>query len=270
MENKYLKEIIDFVENDKVLSKMKLDILGKDLRSIITFMNMKKRGDKPVVRRDFNGFLRVAFKPKKNEFKQIEDFKNNRQIYQKYTKSLDNIISFEEFIKYSKGHKIALETLINILNDLKFDKYKKFTKGLYIFGDSQLGKTTIAKTFIYNLNKLKIDAEILKAQTITELALSNNKEIIFELKSKKVLFIDDIGLGILSEYHINQLIEILDYRFENNLFTNFTSNLSPEALLDLFTKRTSVELARRLYSRIKQLTPITCEFTKLEGDKKND
>lgn len=267
IDNKFLNDLVEFAKNDKQLSSLNPDVLGKDLRFVSAYKNAKERGENIILKRDYNGFIRMSFIPKKDEFKYLEDFKNNRQLYQKFCQSLENIINFDDFNLYSDGHKELKKLFINYIKFLKTKKNKntKELYGIYIYGNSKLGKTTICKTFIHTLKKMEINAEILKAQLITDLFLSNNKDIIQEFKNKKVLVIDDIGQGILSDYYIAQLTEILDYRFENNLLTIFNSNYSKNRLHEEFSKRTSSEVAQRLYSRINSLGNAEFEFKK-EGE----
>lgn len=249
-DDKLVKEVIKYAKNHKVLSKMDLDFT-KDFSKINEYKNAEERGENVSIKRDFQGRLRVKLISSKKDFKNIEDFKNNVHIYEQYIKPMDNIIEFEDFNCHSDGHVQAKETFSRILEIFKKDLNANFNIGLYIYGPSGLGKTTISKTFTYHLKKLGVDAEILKANTIS--TITENFDPIKILKNKKVLTIDDIGIGYITPFYLSQLIELLDYRAEKRLLTFFNSNYSKERLYNFFEGNSNIEYAQRLYSRINML-----------------
>lgn len=250
-DDKLVKEVIKYAKNHKVLSKMDLDFT-KDFSKINEYKNAEERGETVSIKRDFEGRLRVKLISSKKDFQNIEDFKSNVHIYEQYIKPMDNIIEFEDFICHSDGHVKAKKTFSKILEKFEKDLNYSFNFGVYIYGPSGLGKTTISKTFTYHLKKLGIDAEVLKANTIS--TITGNFNPINTLKTKKVLTIDDIGIGYITPFYLSQLIELLDYRAEKGLLTFFNSNYSKERLYNFFKENSNVEYAQRLYSRINMLT----------------
>lgn len=256
-DDKLVKEVIKYAKNHKVLSKMDLDFT-KDFSKINEYKNAEERGENVSIKRDFQGRLRVKLISSEKDFQNIEDFKNNVHIYEQYIKPMENIIEFEDFICQSDGHTKAKGTFLRILEIFKKDLNTKFNIGLYIYGPSGLGKTTISKTFTYHLKKLGVDAEVLKANTIS--TITENFNPINTLKTKKVLTIDDIGIGYITPFYLAQLIELLDYRVEKGLLTFFNSNYSKERLYNFFEKNSNIEYAQRLYSRIETLAEIDVFF----------
>jgi DNA replication protein DnaC len=119
-------------------------------------------------------------------------------------------------------------------------------KNIYLFGDSRKGKTHIAcgivkyicdNTDIYRYRDRSSSGKcfsIVKCVNI-DIIISNyndNKRMskIDEIKNKKILIMDDIGVGKLTPERHSMYYYIIDHRICNGLQTIFTSNYKTTGL----------------------------------------
>lgn len=80
-----------------------------------------------------------------------------------------------------------------------------------------------------------------KTQFLNDLPIN---ELIEDAKKCDLLVLDDIGVGKLTDFDVNNLLTIIDYRINNRKSIIFTSNLSKEELSTTFGNR----LTSRVYS----------------------
>lgn len=129
------------------------------------------------------------------------------------------------------------------------------TSGLFIFGSIGCGKTHMAVALIVN----DIIKGVTGRQFVTMAGLLSQIKATYsagshETESQVVdryaltpnLFIDDIGVEKVSDWVLDIVYQIFNYRYNNNLRTVITSNLT----LDLLNDR----LGERITSRIKGMT----------------
>ena len=81
----------------------------------------------------------------------------------------------------------------------------------------------------------------LKTQFLNELSLN---EYISKVKNADLVIFDDIGVGKLSDFDRNNLLDVIDSRLNNHKSTIFTSNLDYNSLVNLFGDR----LASRIFN----------------------
>lgn len=72
------------------------------------------------------------------------------------------------------------------------------------------------------------------------------------LKTCKLLVIDEVGSGRVTQVSYNHLYDLINYRVDNNLCTIYTTNYSDDKIQDV--------LGQRLYSRIYDTSTVV-EFT---------
>lgn len=84
-----------------------------------------------------------------------------------------------------------------------------------------------------------------------------------KIKNIKFLVIDDFGTERTTEFAQEQIFNIIDERLNNNTVTVFTTNLSIEEL-----KNPKTLMAKRIYSRVLQMTPIRILVN--ENDNRNE
>lgn len=146
------------------------------------------------------------------------------------------------------------------------DKFKE--KGLFIHGQSGTGKTyaayAMARTFIANDYQVLIkNYSDLLQEIKDEFNMTPDHNYIPVQKRisefEGILFLDDMGAENTTNWSIEKLYNIINYRYENMLTTIITSNFAPRELKDV--------VGDRIVSRLVEM----CCITKLEGkDKRLD
>lgn len=116
------------------------------------------------------------------------------------------------------------------------------TFGILLCGGCGNGKSTFVKAFQQILNQLKLKSEdyrdtwnlrIMDARTIANLCKSNYKEF-EELRTLKMLAVDDLGTEPLEmlDYGnvLSPMVDLLTKRYDLQLFTIVTTNLTPQEI----------------------------------------
>lgn len=119
----------------------------------------------------------------------------------------------------------------------------KSTKcGILLCGNCGNGKTTTMNAFLSVSKYLAtpgIDIESTSARRISQIA--KNEDIMMTAKGTKVLCIDDMGLEpteVLDYGNaINPVIEIMEHRYRQQLFTFITTNLTPAQIREKYGDR---------------------------------
>ena len=119
----------------------------------------------------------------------------------------------------------------------------KSTKcGILLCGNCGNGKTTTMNAFLSVSKYLAtpgIDIESTSARRISQIA--KNEDIMMTAKGTKVLCIDDMGLEpteVLDYGNaINPVIEIMEHRYRQQLFTFITTNLTPSQIREKYGDR---------------------------------
>lgn len=121
-------------------------------------------------------------------------------------------------------------------------------KSIYLHGASDTGKTIYAAfLYLFYRKKMYMDAEIGQtyfistSELVYELKKSFDKDsdiseadIVNKYKTCRLLVLDDFGTTIPSDWIYQVLYLIINYRYEYNLLTVFTSNLGLTELQKLF------------------------------------
>lgn len=129
-------------------------------------------------------------------------------------------------------------------------KNGKTNKGLLFTGTTGTGKTTLAKALMINLLDSGFPCMII---TPTEyisngkkrMSDSNIEDIQEVCKNIQVLVIDDLGAESKSIYNDAEMFNLINYRFEKELTTIFTTNLNKERLMNRY------DSDKRTYSRLR-------------------
>ena len=183
---------------------------------------------------------------------------------------LNNTFEKFNFDYYSKDKSPAefddLNTSYHIVALKSYDRAKRFAEsyvkekakqGLYIYGPVGSGKTFLA-CCIANYILKKSDRELLFLiipeflQRLKSTYNKNNAESEFSLIERAsnvpLLFMDDLGAHNYTDWTINIIYNILNYRVNHNLPVVITSNLSIDMNLD--DEKDTSELGRLLNKRI--------------------
>ena len=145
----------------------------------------------------------------------------------------------------------------DIPSDIEKDMVEQIKKGegVYLFGESGVGKTYLFYAFSKNIIKQGYEVLILNTGIfLEELRLDFNKKYYGNEKSlfqeildfKGILFFDDIGAEKSSDWTRERLYLILNKRDEDVLPTFFTSNLDLSSLAE--------QVGDRITSRISGIT----------------
>lgn len=142
------------------------------------------------------------------------------------------------------------------------DKYNN-DEGLYLYGTMGSGKTHLAASVANEYAKNKKKVCFIHYPTFTSVmasnAFSDEASLLLERAMRcDFLVLDDIGAESVTEYNRDQvLLPILNYRYENDKTTWFTSNMDINKLTEHFTtssRGTEDELkALRIMERIKHM-----------------
>lgn len=147
-----------------------------------------------------------------------------------------------------------------ILNSLKhkIEDLVKDGQCIYIWSERcGNGKTTwSAKLLMSYFNRIWVYSQLkcrgiylytptflnaLKTQFLNNTSVS---EYVENIKNAELVVFDDLGVGKLSDFDKNNLLDIIDYRLNNHKSIIFTSNLNQDGLVNLFGDR----LASRIYN----------------------
>ena len=141
---------------------------------------------------------------------------------------------------------------------------KKPEDGIALVGPPGRGKTYLSRCTAYEMVERGMDVIfVVVPDLLAEIKSTYNSEskdtelsIIEAARTVKVLFLDDLGAHNYSDWVLNQLYSILNYRSNNKMPTFITSNLDIEQM--------SVKLGDRITSRILDLCAI--HFMSSEND----
>lgn len=165
---------------------------------------------------------RLNFNSKLNRLGLGEDFKNK---------------TFATYIAKTPELKEIKERCLEYASNFAKKQFEK-RNGLYIYGSVGSGKTHIATAISNRLLQNGVNVEYFEyrermtklKQIITD-DTKYTKEI--NCKKAKVLFIDDLFKGRITESDINIIYEIINYRYQTHLATIITSEKTVEEILNI-------------------------------------
>lgn len=189
-----------------------------------------------------------------NKFNSNEDCKNGCIRYSSMLKlveesGLPNHLMYPKTLNPTPSEVDAFDLLKDIKD--KADVFVEKGKCLYIYSNiCGNGKTTWAsKIMLSYFNKtwaltsfIKKGIFVYTPELINKLKTQyiNNESLteeINQLKNCNLLILDDLGVTDFTANDLNNLLEIIDYRINNNKSIIFTSNLDKDALLRKFGGR---------------------------------
>jgi DNA replication protein DnaC len=142
-----------------------------------------------------------------------------------------------------------IEGAINLVNNfLKNELYKK-VKGIFFYGPPGTGKTHLSYALLNEINQKTNTFSFAIfvpefIQKIRDYYSQGEVELnpINEIAKIPVLLVDDLGAERYTEWVQEQIVQLLDFRYRNNLSTIITSNLN--------LKKLEEKVGERIYSRV--------------------
>lgn len=119
--------------------------------------------------------------------------------------------------------------------------------GLMFCGQCGNGKTTMVKAMqaainsLINNNYFKNPTGLTALDAKDYVLRSRDLHELENLRNKKMLFIDDLGRepAEVLEYgnRLNPVTDLIEYRYDKQLFTGFTTNLTPKEIREVYGDR---------------------------------
>lgn len=161
-----------------------------------------------------------------------------------------NLPSLSDFIAKTDNDKQLLKIIRNYIVEERYNDEK--TNGLFFIGGCGIGKT-FSMQIIYNeLRKKKIKGVFKNTNEIVD-EIKNSfgtelseEQIINKYQQAKILFLDDFGSEMSTEFTRNVIYRIINYRYNHHLPTIISSNYTKKEL----DNNKDIEL-ERIVSRIK-------------------
>lgn len=155
---------------------------------------------------------------------------------------------------------------------LYFLELKNNHKGIYLFGETGMGKTHIlsffAKDLVMKDNEVAYITIPFMQNHFMNLSIEEKNKLLKNLQTVQYLFIDDIGSEYVNDYFIDSfLFPLIFYRSDNKLISFYSSNRSVKQLEDYYKlslKKSDNSKITRIIRRIKDST------IELEIDKYTD
>lgn len=166
-----------------------------------------------------------------------------------------------EAIKPTPGIKRALETAKEYVE--RFEDKRRQGQGLALVGGVGVGKTLLASAILHELIQRRqlagvfvSSSELLEAirRTYDSESRVSTSELTDLVKQAEFLALDDLGVERPTEWVMERLYQIVNYRYEHLLPTLLTSNLDWEGL--------EGRVGERIVSRLMETTTAVL----LEGD----
>jgi len=132
-------------------------------------------------------------------------------------------------------------------------------KGIYLWGDVGTGKTKFLYCLANQLNKKGKDVHVESTFEVVKkikdgfnrTTEQGERTYLDKLEDVEYLFLDDLGNERKTEFNIIDVLWVLiDYRYQNNKPTFFSSNYTLAELYDMYTKALNSDYAQ------KQIRPI--------------
>ena len=201
--------------------------------------NCKKKGCHLSISLKIDKYKKVSFAFSKCRYQIEIDQLKKKYLYKQFDDEIFNY-KLSSCLNY-----YAVERAPIIKNMIEYRKTPN-SKGMYIFGSPETGKSFILSVFSVYLAKSTDTKEIsyIDCSSFIKTLENNFKEdinyfdfVIDELKKSQYLFLDDLGKEYKNEFSLfNVLLPILEYRKENNLATFISSSYSINELKMAYSK----------------------------------
>ena len=208
---------------------------------------------------------------KNEKDKNLRQYRENLERVMKYSKLGERFKdrTFSTF-KITNENKMPYETCIRYVE--KFKDLRTSGIGLLITGNYGSGKTHLVAAIAHELMKqgyrpifgtLIILLEKIKSSYGESYSKENEEQIIRKYINCDLLIIDDLGKEKPSEWMLEKLYYIINYRYESNRPIIITSNYDDSKLISRLTVGDNVETAEAIVSRMYEM----CQGVNMKGCK---
>jgi DNA replication protein DnaC len=235
----------NFKFSGKVDEKVIKEILKNKV--VIQFINENKLGKQEIldnlpVFHQFNNFENNMYLPKlefRNGFAKLKIIPTKQNIA---NSNINNNLWFGTLQDYSIDFD-ALSSNKNQIREILEIQYRQLEgPGIYFWGGYGIGKTF---SFQILANQLLLQNQSVGFATTTEIfnGLKNEMrsnympQLMEKLENVDNLFIDDLGMENVTNWSIETLTSLLNYRWQNQKRTFFSSNFTMRELLASYAKR---------------------------------
>lgn len=184
-----------------------------------------------------------------------------------YLEKIDQSPIFNDQEKSER--KLLIKSAGAVIHNYLQDPNNNQLKGYYIWGSPGIGKTNILRTLSNEAAIRGAKVVFCTAPTIIEIVKEQfsdkertQKKLMKNLKECKVLFIDDFGGEMVSQWsRDNFWFNVFNYRMDHHKLTFFTSNFSPSELDNLYLmkgvlKNMELKKVERLKERVRALSSV--------------
>lgn len=190
---------------------------------------------------------------KTNDIKVVDDFlreKKNKKLAEKYKKEANiserfKTRTFDNFNVVNDMHKKAFDKAFKYAEEIK-EHIKNGTNIIFVGGGSYgTGKTHLACAIANKILDNGIPVKVLNITTLVDELKEFSQKFKQELKTVKVLLIDDMGKENGTSWLCSEIYGIINARYENNLPTIITT----EGTLNDLENNYKIEIDGRIVNR---------------------
>lgn len=173
--------------------------------------------------------------------KQVEKLKRDSNLGKRFQSR-----TFETWDKrrFPKAYDLCFKYVQN------FERMNEYGKGIILIGNAGTGKThlasAIANSLMNELIPVKFGTFINLLDNLKK-AFRTDKDIVSSLTEIPVLIIDDLGKEKYTDWASQILFQVIDQRYNNELPTIITTNLSVEELKERFGEPITSRLMEMCY-----------------------
>lgn len=169
---------------------------------------------------------------------------NHKRLRNSGLENLKEKFTFEKFLGDTEGRRTLKEKAIEFANNPN--------GWFYIGGNVGSGKTHLCTAICFELMKTKqVKYMPWRDESVRLKAIVNQeseyREEIYKLKNIKILYIDDLFKGKVSEADINLAYEIINFRYNNDLTTIISCEYSDDELMEI-----DEAIGSRIYQKSKE------------------
>ncbi|MDV3196159.1 MAG: ATP-binding protein [Candidatus Phytoplasma stylosanthis] len=257
-----LKKMREFIKKNEETKNLKIN--DEDVIMIYNYLQEKNKinelGYKLILKTD--PYISVLYQETPYSQKiNFENKLNKKNLLFNQSFNLENI-ELKKFRNDTNDKNKALIHIQKIIQD-----FFKIKKGCYLYGPIGTGKTFLLKYLFKNLIQKKILGLFIFMPDLTRQFKNiwSNNDIMEKkldlLKKTPCLILDDLGSENMTSLFRDEIFfPLLNYRYEHELITFFSSNFSLEELLEYFNSLKDFSNGIKAYKIIKIINELSNKF----------